>query len=167
MTSATTHLIGLRAEVPEDESFLFQLYASTRQEELEQAGVPEAFRETFLRQQFMAMTQGYRTRFADGSWSVIELDGQAVGRMIVQESASEVRVVDLALLAEFRGLGIGSLLMRRLQISAQALGKPVRLRAFLGSRAESWYRRMGFSQLEEEGLRVHLEWVGIAGGNPP
>lgn len=167
MNSELLTRVALRRQQPEDESFLLLLYGSTRREELDKAELSEPFREAFLSQQYMAMTQGYRARFGDASWSIIELDGRAVGRVIVQETPSEVRVVDLALVDEVRGLGIGSWLVRNFQISAQTQRKPVRLRAFLGSRAEKWYRRLGFSPIEDDGLRVHLEWGGSAGGNPP
>ena len=156
--------IGFRNQTTEDEPFLFRLYASTRREELDQAQVPESFREPLLRQQFTAMTEGYRTRFGGASWRVIEFDGRPVGRIIVLESPAEIRVVDLALLEEVRGRGIGSWILQDLQAAAVAQGKPVRLRAFLGTRTEKWYRRLGFTPIEEDGLRVHLEWIGGSGG---
>ncbi len=52
--------LGLRPEEPQDQAFLFELYASTRREELDAWGWPPQARAAFLRMQFQA-SQGYRT----------------------------------------------------------------------------------------------------------
>ena len=149
----------LREELAQDQPFLLRLYGSTRREELDRAGMPESFREEFLTLQFNAMTLSYRERFPKANWFVIESDGSCIGRMIVDRGEVEVRVVDFAILEEHRGQGIGTAVLKSVLHAAASSRKPVRLRTFLESRAVVWYRRLGFVELEDDGLRVHLEWV--------
>ena len=79
--------ITLRPVRPEDEPFLLRVYASTRLEELAPLGWSEADQGAFLRQQGEAQHHHYRTYYADADYSVIELEGQPVGRLYVSALA--------------------------------------------------------------------------------
>lgn len=149
---------SLRRETPEDQPFLFELYGATRQEELDAAGLSGPFRETFLRQQFHAMTVGYAQTFADADRWIIERSGRPVGRLLVSRVGDEHRVVDLAVLPGHRGLGIGGEILRRIQRDAAAAGMPVRLQVFEDNRARQLYRRLGFIETGSNGMRVQMEW---------
>jgi ribosomal protein S18 acetylase RimI-like enzyme len=149
--------LALRPEQPDDEAFQFELYASTRKEELDAWGWPEDFRATFLRVQFKAH-QGYRTQFARADFEIIWQNGQRIGRWVVDRAANEVRLVDIALLGEHRNTGIGSALIRRLQAEAAAAGKPVRLTVLKGYRAARLYERLGFVRISESDLHAEMEW---------
>src|SRR5947207_14155770 len=93
---------------PEDEPFLQQLYASTRAEELAQVPWTDEQKAAFCRMQFAAQRQHYQEHYAGASFDVIELEGQPIGRLYVARWASEIRIVDIGLLPEYRGRGIGS-----------------------------------------------------------
>jgi len=147
--------ISLRPERPDDEALLFAVFASTREEELALTNWDAATRQAFLRQQFAAMRQGYRGMFPTGEFLIVELAGQPVGRLVVNQSENEVRVVDIALLPAQRNQQIGTVLMR--QICAAA-AKPVRLSVFKNNRASDWYQRLGFTRTGEQGFYDELEW---------
>ena len=57
--------------------------------------------------QFSAQTRHYRGSFPDATYSVICVDGEPAGRLIVSRSDDEMVVVDLALVPGFRRIGIG------------------------------------------------------------
>ena len=158
--------VSLRPEQPGDEGFLFEVYASTREEELALTNWDEPMRRAFLNQQFHAMRQGYRSMFPSGEFSVIELDGEPAGRMVIARGATEIRVVDLALLPAQRNRGIGTVLMRQVCADAASAGKPVRLCVLKNNRALGWYERLGFSNIGESGIYDELEWRPAAGGQP-
>ena len=145
----------LRAERPGDEDFLYEVYASTREEELALTNWDEQVRRAFLNQQFNAMRNGYRSMFPQGEFMIIEVDGKPAGRMVMDRSTAEIRVVDLALLPAHRNQGIGTFLMR--QICAQA-DRPVRLSVLKFNRAFRWYERLGFVKTGEQGVYDELEW---------
>jgi ribosomal protein S18 acetylase RimI-like enzyme len=150
--------VSLRPEQPGDEGFLFNVYASTREEELALTNWNEPMRSAFLNQQFNAMRQGYRSMFPSGEFSIIELDGKAAGRMLIDRGTTEIRVVDLALLPEHRNRGVGTLLMRQVCVDAADAGKPVRLCVLKNNRAFQWYVRLGFARIAEVEVYDEMEW---------
>jgi ribosomal protein S18 acetylase RimI-like enzyme len=154
--------ITLRPERPGDEAFLFALYASTRREELDAWGWPAEMRQVFLGIQFKA-SQSYRTTFPGAEFQIVLLDHVNAGRMVVHRSGEELRLVDLALLPEYRNAGVGSTLLRRILDEAAASQKPLRLNVLKGNRAERLYRRLGFEATGETGPYVEMEWRTQAG----
>jgi ribosomal protein S18 acetylase RimI-like enzyme len=155
--------VALRPEQPGDESFLFEVYAGTRQEELALTNWDEPARRAFLNMQFAAMRRGYASLYPAGEFLVISLGPRAVGRMVLNRSAEEVRVVDLALLPAHRHAGIGTLLMRQVCAQAAEAGIPVRLSVLKSSRAVGWYERLGFAKAGEAGIYDQMEWRASSG----
>lgn len=150
-------VITVREEQRQDEDFLFQLYASTRQEELDAWGWPAEMRKSFLTMQFKA-SQSRREALPDAEFQIVLLDGVKAGRMIVHRSREELRLVDIALLPEHRNQGIGAALLQRIFGEAAATHKPIRLHVLKGNRAARFYERLGFVLICETELHLELEW---------
>jgi ribosomal protein S18 acetylase RimI-like enzyme len=152
--------VRLRPEESGDEALLFELYASTRQEELAMTGWDNATRSAFLNLQFKAMRRGYRTMFPQGEFSIILVNGAPVGRVVVDRSATEIHVVDIVVAYAHRNRGIGTHLMNALLEEARQAGKPVRLQVLKNSRPIGFYQRLGFSKTSETGLYEQMVWTG-------
>lgn len=151
--------VFLRPVAPEDEEFLFALYASTRDEELSQVEWGEGQREAFLRQQFTAQREQYDGRFPDADYDVILLDGRAVGRLWVGSDDEQTRLLDIALLPEAQNRGVGTALLKQLIEEARASGKKLRHMVFmLNPDAKRFYERLGFVGFEDFGAYLHMEW---------
>lgn len=151
-------MTALRRETTEDLPFLAGLYAETRKEELDAAGLTGPIRDAFLRQQFEAMMAGYARSFPSADQWIIQHEHESAGRLIVNRGLDEIRLVDIAVLSRFRGLGIGADVIRRLQERAISDRVPLRLQVFEGSRALRLYHRLGFVATGIRGLRVQMEW---------
>src|SRR5580698_66661 len=132
---ASFKTIAVRPEEPQDEAFLFELYASTRREELDAWGLSAETRKAILAMQFKA-GQNYRISFPDAEFQIVLLDQVNAGRLIINRSSEELRVVDIALLPEYRNAGAGSALLQRIFGEAAASQKPLRLSVVKGNRAE-------------------------------
>ena len=145
-----SNIITVRPEQPQDEPFLFELYASTRQEELDAWGWPPEMRGSFLAMQFKA-SQGYHHAFPDAEFQIVQLDGANAGRMIVHRTREELHLVDIALLPRHRNAGIGSALLQRIFGEAAATKKPLRLKVLKGNRAIRFYQRLGFEKIRRNG----------------
>jgi len=152
--------ISRRPETAADEALLFELYASTRAEELAGLNWPEEARAAFLAMQFRAQRQGYRQDFPDAEFSMILQAGRPIGRLVVDRTAAEIHAVDLVLLPECRNQGLGSALFRQLMAEAEAARKPLRLKVYRGGRPSTLYQRLGFVKVGEMGLYDELEWLG-------
>ena len=159
-------LLRCRAQVPGDEAFLWEVYASTRQEELDLTHWSQAQRKVFLDSQFKAMRGGYASQFPQADFSVILFREQPVGLMVVDRAETELRLVDIALLTEYRGRGLGSFLLKKLAAEAARARKPLRLHVFKGSRPWHLYERLGFVKIQEDGPYEHLEWRPQAAASP-
>lgn len=151
------NVITVRDEQPSDEAFLFELYASTRREELDAWGWPPEMRSAFLTMQFKA-SRGYRSTFPEAEFQIVMLDGVNAGRLIIHRTREELRVVDIALLPQHRNAGIGTALLRRIFGEAAATKKPLRLQVLKGSRAGGLYQRLGFEKTGETELHFDMEW---------
>ncbi len=159
MTSNHAIAVTLRPVTPEDDAFLFEVYAGTRREELAQAPWDEAQKRAFLTFQFNAQNQHYQSEFANAAFHVILDDDTPVGRLYVDRRADEIRILDIALLPEHRGRGIGSVLLGALLAEAEAAGTPVRIFVeSYPSRAQRLFEHLGFEQAEDHGVSVLMAW---------
>jgi ribosomal protein S18 acetylase RimI-like enzyme len=109
--------------------------------------------------QFDAQDVQYRQHNPEGAFDVIEVDGRPAGRLYVDRRPTDIRIVDIALLPEFRGVGTGRLLIRRLQDEAAATGRTVSIHVEVHNRAAALYRRLGFVVAAELGVYRRMEWT--------
>ncbi len=115
--------LSCRRQLPEDETFLWEVYASTRKEELELTDWSPQQRRIFVDSQFKAMRKGYASQFPQGEFSVIMLGAQPVGLMVVHRAETELRLVDIALLPQYRGRGYRQLLSKTTVVRIGARAK--------------------------------------------
>src|SRR5215218_1644097 len=156
MTVATPRM-QLRPVSENDDRFLRRLYASLREDELALVAWDEADKEAFLRQQFDAQDTYYREHYDGGSYDVIEVHGEPAGRLYVARWEDEIRIMDIALLPEHRGGGIGTLLLRQLLDEGARTGKRVSIHVEKQSRALRLYERLGFAAVADRGVYLLLE----------
>jgi ribosomal protein S18 acetylase RimI-like enzyme len=149
--------ISLRPIAAEDQPFLYQVYASTRQDELAPVPWTDEQKEAFLRMQFAAQHSHYQQHYADASFDVILWDDRPAGRLYVERRDRELRIVDIALLPAYRNRGIGSRLLNELIAEANAAGKPVSIHVEHNNPALRLYQRLGFQQRDTHGVYLLME----------
>jgi ribosomal protein S18 acetylase RimI-like enzyme len=149
----------LRAVAPGDEELLYRIYASTRTEELAPVPWTEAQKEAFLRMQFEAQSRDYAANYPDAAFLVILVDGAPAGRLYVDRREDEMLIVDIALLPEHRGNGVGGAILRDLLAEAAAAGKPARIHVEHLNPALRLYERLGFRRIDEGGIYLLMEWT--------
>lgn len=157
----------LRPVRAEDEPFLFDLYCSTRQAELAAWGWDPAQQAVFLRLQFQAHEQFYRTQGAAADQQIVLVAGEPVGRRIVLRGADEIRLADIALLPAWRNAGLGTTLIGQVLAEAAERGLPVRLRVALGNPAQRLYTRLGFAVTGRTDTDWQMEARPAPPGDPP
>lgn len=150
--------IALRPAQEDDLSLLRRIHASTRREELADAGWNDAQRDWFLDMQFDLQVRAFAQVYPEADWQVVVSDGQPVGRLIVDRSAIPIRLVDIALLPDYRNAGIGSELLRRLLDEATVAGKPVVLHVARSSPARALYQRLGFFVSAWDDVYLEMQW---------
>ena len=148
---------GLRPAGADDRDFLLRVYASTREEELRLVDWSDEQKAAFVQQQFEAQDAYYREHYDPATFDVIETDGEAAGRLYVARWEDEIRIIDIALLPEYRGRGIGTALLRSLLDEGACTGKRVSIHVERNNPALRLYERLGFAPVEDRGVYLLLE----------
>ena len=156
----------LRPITDDDLAFLRRLYASIRADELAVVDWTDEQKEAFVLQQFEAQHAWWQENYPGATFDLVLLDGEPVGRLYVDRWENEIRIVDVALLPEHRGSGLGTALLRRVFAEGDAAGKPVSIHVEMFNPARRLYERLGFEYAGERG--VYLLMVRQpAGGTIP
>ena len=150
--------VSFRPAAEADKPFLCALYASTREDELRVVDWPETQKKAFLDTQFEAQHRYYHEQFPTADYLVVELDGEAIGRIYVDRRADELRLVDIALIPEARNQGLGEALLLDLLDEGQAASLPIRIHVEKFNPAMHLYLRLGFKPVEDQGVYELMEW---------
>ena len=153
--------ISLRPLQELDLPFLYHVYASTREEELSVVPWSAEQKTDFLRMQFEAQHAYYQEQFPGASYDIVVVNGKSAGRLYVDRRRDEIRIIDIALLPEYRGQGTGSKLLQVVLQEARSLEIPVRIHVESNNPAMNLYQRLGFRMIEEQGV-YHLMEYGAA-----
>ena len=169
--------LSVRPALATDEPFLYTLYASTRAAEMAAWGWDTTQQTLFLQLQFRAQQQHYAAYPNPVHW-IIEHHApheplqnstapaqqlvQPIGRLLLSFLSEEIRLVDVALLPEFRGQGLGAALVSWVQAQANTEGKVVRLHVAPENPARRLYERLGFALVEDRQSHLLLEWQAPA-----
>jgi GNAT superfamily N-acetyltransferase len=152
-------LITLRLVEPQDEPFLLEVYSSTRLDELSATGWDEPQKQVFLNLQFTAQQQYYKDKFPGGAHRIILVDDLRAGRIYVASDDREIRILDVTLLPQYRGAGIGTSILQDVLAEAKISSRPVRIYVENFNRSLRLFQRLGFRKADETGMHYLMEWT--------
>lgn len=115
----------------------------------------------FLRMQFQAQSRFYVENYPGAEFQLILLDGQPVGRLYVHRRQDEIRIIDITILPEHRGQGIGSSLLNQILAEAANEHLPVTIHVERFNPAMRLYERLGFCFAEERGVYFLMKWSPV------
>ena len=151
--------LTLRPERGDDLEFLHRLYASTRADEMALVDWSPEEKGIFLQSQFEAQHSYYLEYYPESRFDVIEQAGVAIGRLYVARRPDDIRIIDIALLPEQRGRGLGGRMLQALLDEAATTGKSVSMHVEINNPALHLYERLGFKPKGEvSGINRLLEW---------
>lgn len=148
--------LSKRAVSTDDQPFLFELYCSVREGE-GFGGLDTPQLTALLKMQFDARERAYQYRFPDCDHQIILLDDKPIGRMFVHRNDHEIRLTDIALLPEYRGQGIGAILINELLKESDLENKSVILQVEMQNPAIRLYSRLGFEKQSDDGAYQMME----------
>ena len=175
--------IGLRVESSDDLPFLSALYTGVRWQELSPADWPEAAKREFLDQQCRLQHAHYLQHYAGAEMLLITAaapmlsahaeatldwpdpqssERQLIGRIYLRRGATEIRLMDIALLPCWQGKGIGQCLITSLQQSGRVHAVDITLHVEPTNPAQRLYQRLGFALIEQRGVYDFLGWQPVA-----
>lgn len=149
--------VTLRPITDADMDFLHRLYATTREDELKQVDWTPEQKAMFVSHQFHAQHQYWQENYTDTSWDLIVADGEPIGRLYVARWPDDIRIVDIALMPEHRGGGVGTRLLREVLAEGDATGRKVSIHVEIYNPARRLYERLGFVQAGDRGVYLLME----------
>ncbi|MEI9806161.1 MAG: GNAT family N-acetyltransferase [Pseudolabrys sp.] len=153
------HGIVLRLATDDDRAFQRALFETARTDAALLAAWPEAARKPFLDQQFHFQTAHYARAYPDVDWLIVVADDKPIGRLILARAPEEWCVVDIALMPDRRGTGLGTRLLQSVQsAAAQARASTVQLTVDMHNPARRLYERLGFAAVNEAIPNVFMAW---------
>jgi ribosomal protein S18 acetylase RimI-like enzyme len=100
----------------------------------------------------------YQETYRGGDFQVILQNGWPAGRLYLARWEREIRIVDIALLPEYRKAGIGSAILKDILAEGARGGKRVSIHVEMFNPALTLYERLGFRKLREHGVYYFMEW---------
>lgn len=153
-----TAVYTLRPVQEQDEALLLELYSSTRADELALVPWEATQKQAFLQMQFSAQQKHYQSYFPHATHEIIEAEGQSAGRLYVDRRASEIRILDITLLPQARGRGIGTQILMDLMKEADHGNQSCSIYVESFNRSLGLFQRLGFVKTEESGASWLMEW---------
>lgn len=141
-----------------DLPFIAALYASTRAEEVASTQWPEEMQHAFLAQQHQAQHHHYQAHYPKAEWLIVEAAGAPIGRLYLDERDDDLHLIDISLIPERRGGGIGTAILEDMLDQARGLGKTITLYVEPPNPARRLYLRFGFSSEGETGVYEQMVW---------
>ena len=153
--------VCLRPEEEADLPFVQSVYASTRAGEMERVPWPQPQKDEFVRSQFEFQRKHYKQHYGEAQFDLVLVDDALAGRLYVHRGPKEIRIVDIALLPEFRGRGVGRSLLETLQAEARTDGKILGIHVERFNPALKLYQQLGFQLAGEEGpVYLYMRYNG-------
>jgi ribosomal protein S18 acetylase RimI-like enzyme len=148
----------LRSALPEDTPFLRALHH-------------RAYRQIVILQfgswDERAQDDWFEKDLASADFQIVELAGAAVGVIGIREADDALHLVELQILPERQGQGLGSALLSLQLERARALQKPIQLRVLLQNRARSLHERFGFRIVDRDETHYSMLWRPDSAPLPP
>jgi RimJ/RimL family protein N-acetyltransferase len=151
---------ALRLERPEDDEFLFGLFRANNIDDLRLMGLPDEMVEQLIRFQYRSQTATYRTLFPDAVFSIIEHDGETIGRLIEHDEQDVAYFVDFVLIPERQAQGLGSAFIRALMNDWAGRGRGVRVEILTNNEPSlKMCRKLGMVEGEAGDMAyVEMRW---------
>lgn len=142
-----------------DFPFLKRLYRTTREYELNLTDWNEEQKESFIEFQFNAQHSHYTSVYDNIDFKIILLNNQEVGRLYLWETEHQIRIIDIALLPEITGKGIGTKILNSLIKRSEITGKKLNIHVEYYNPALRLYKRLGFEKTDDTGAYYFMERI--------
>ena len=159
-------MIQLRPVEEKDTAFIEAVYRTTREVELNFTNWSEHQKNAFISMQSAAQLAEYKTKFPGARFQVIIYNKKNAGRFYTWENEIEIRLLDITLLYQFRGKGIGTDLLQQLIARSNKTQKTLSLHVEVSNPILKLYQRLGFIYIKNNGRHYYMERQPEKSSNP-
>ena len=148
--------LDIRCAIPEDDEFLFRVYAETRAEEFAVLGWESAQLDAFLKTQFTMRRLSYSIQSPGAETFIAEADGRPAATFITHRRDRAIELVDIAVSSDMRKHGIATEIIELLM--AERL--PIELNVeVMNEFAIALYGKLGFRETESGDVYKKMRWT--------
>lgn len=151
--------VTYRPALPEDVPFLRYLYGTTREQELRMLPWTDEQKAQFVDQQFSSQKSHYEEFYPECEFLVMETEGRPIGRLYIDRRPQEIEIIDIALLPEYRGHGLGWVLLEEILAEVRGTSRRVLIYVENFNPARHLYDRLGFRHIDTNGVYHLMEWT--------
>ena len=145
------------AIMPDDEAFLQELYATTR-DDLTGVFSDKSDLRQLLLIQYKGQQASLSAEFPNAVDQIILLDGKPVGRLMLDHRKDSIHGVDIAVLSAARNLGVGTCVLAELIEDCAKKGDYFTLNVVKGNPAIHLYERLGCYVDGDNGTHFSMTW---------
>jgi ribosomal protein S18 acetylase RimI-like enzyme len=157
MEKVDVSLLNFKSMSRDDIDFDYQVYFSTREEEMEKTGWTPQEVDSFMRMQFNLQHKQYTENYKGATFEIILVGKTQVGRLFLHKTETEIRIMDISLLKEFRGTGIGTKILSDLIKESGETGRTLSIHVEMINPAVNLYKRLGFQMVTTTGIYYLME----------
>ena len=136
--------ISARPQTPADADFIEDLVIAVRENELGYRELPPTERNKLLREQNHLQLAHYLRVYPQAHYSIIEADKKPIGRLYVDQSPTHIHIVELSILPDFQGHGIGKTYVESIMAESIRTKVPITLSVTKDNSALRFYEKLGF-----------------------
>lgn len=163
-TVALPHGITARPAGRGDKDFLAKMFKEN-QDEIRMANVEQDYIETVIEMQLDAQQGGYGKQFPNAIYLVLEKNGSRIGRITLDVSPVELRLIDLDFIKKAQGKGFGSAILKWLMKAAAQTKTPLLVPARRDDTAMGRFL-MQYGFVEDEAMSdqvyARMSWIPTA-----
>lgn len=150
--------IALRDRGPDEEQLWKAIFIDSVRSHFEMLNLPEGELDNLLSGQYAAQTADYRSNYPKAWNQIIVFDRADAGRAIWSTEKGDLLLIDIVVLTEYRGKGIGGAVLNWLFDKSREGQMPIRFCVEKGNRAMRLYERLGFRRIEDLNSHFQMEW---------
>ncbi len=153
-----TDEIILRPRRADEENFWREVFCDAVRTHFEALNLPENELNNLLEFQFQAQNLDYEKNYPQASNDVILYKNEPAGRLIISTEDNDLHLIDIAVLSEFRGRGIGTKILQWLFEQSRRTKLPIRFYVEKINPAFRLYERLGFKTVADVTSHFQMEW---------
>lgn len=151
--------LTLRLSKAEDQGFMEAVFCSTR-EHFYLMPLPKLQLDLLLKQQFVLQQSSYANQFPHAQTFVVELGGQTIGKVTLNQSGNELHIIDMALLPQVRNKGYGTAILKSIQLWTKKQKLQLKLSVDQQNiRAKKLYLVLGFNAVSSSETHDTMVWL--------
>ena len=138
-------------------NFLYSLYASNREDELNMSPMSNLEKKLFLEQQFELRQKDYHSKYGDAEFLIIRRKKKDIGRLVYRIK-DKLYLIDIALVKKSRSSGFGKEILNSFISFAKENKKSFQLSVAMDNqKAIKLYQNMGLKMCGQNGYYYTME----------